>query len=447
MALIIGTGIVASIGASPSALAETVIAKEKGAATTLKSTNLDDSKVSLFKTRLKETIGIDAVYITQLKGTALFVAFADQGAFIFNDEFTVVMKGDALDPHTGTNVIVATLNEHKDEIKEAVQKKNSIDLFVNGTKKKAADPISHKAELDKSHGDMKEKAIDREIEKKQKILESQTKKYHEFLESKPELKKKIETLSSKRINVSGLDKSGSLRASTSGPVTQKPSVDSVPHQTSADVDESNPSFLTMLVRMNPETRRREGPYVGAGVIPKMADEFFAVYDADPNVPYKGTITVGSDFTCHYCRAFHHMIPTLNKEGVKVRLMPYPRGPVTNFNFSKGYTISSLINSIKVDPLNSLGNKVVSSFCSTDPAKTYTELFHGMGVTSTPTNSKQCEGLVREFKVLGDLFFSNRTPYLIWGDKDTAASEVGYIEGIEARDKNIDDLLRRLQRKS
>lgn len=68
---------------------------------------------------------------------------------------------------------------------------------------------------------------------------------------------------------------------------------------------------------------------------------------------KGSIFVFSDFTCPYCRKLHNDLPLINKAGIDVYYIPFPKNSLSDINVVKGL------------------QKII---CSTDPAIAYSSAF-------------------------------------------------------------------------
>jgi thiol:disulfide interchange protein DsbC len=66
---------------------------------------------------------------------------------------------------------------------------------------------------------------------------------------------------------------------------------------------------------------------------------------------RGQITVFTDVTCFYCQKLHKEVPELNRRGIEVRYLAYPRGGVG----SDGY------------------RKLASAWCAANPQETLTKL--------------------------------------------------------------------------
>ena len=103
---------------------------------------------------------------------------------------------------------------------------------------------------------------------------------------------------------------------------------------------------------------------------------------------KATITVFTDVDCPYCRKLHGEIKQINDLGIRVRYMAYPRG---------GLESSAL-------------TKMISVWCSADPARALTQAKHGQNV---PT--RECDNHVLEHYNLGNRIGITGTPALVLED--------------------------------
>ena len=72
---------------------------------------------------------------------------------------------------------------------------------------------------------------------------------------------------------------------------------------------------------------------------------------------RASITVFTDVTCFYCQKLHKEVPALNKRGVEVRYLAYPRAGVD----SPG------------------GRQLASAWCAKNPQETLTKLKNGQSV--------------------------------------------------------------------
>jgi len=98
---------------------------------------------------------------------------------------------------------------------------------------------------------------------------------------------------------------------------------------------------------------------------------------------RGTITVFTDVTCFYCQKLHKEVPELNRRGIEVRYLAYPRQGVG----SDGYRqlASAWCADNPQDTLTRLKNreKVDENVCSDNPVAAQFQLGQELGVRGTP----------------------------------------------------------------
>jgi thiol:disulfide interchange protein DsbC len=112
-----------------------------------------------------------------------------------------------------------------------------------------------------------------------------------------------------------------------------------------------------------------------------------VKDADAIVfeaqgPAKHTVTVFTDVDCVHCRQMHSEIAEINKLGIRVRYLMYPRGgPGTD---SWGKAVSVWCSADRKDALTRAkrGEKLPAGKCASPVAAQY-ELGRQIGITGTP----------------------------------------------------------------
>jgi thiol:disulfide interchange protein DsbC len=98
---------------------------------------------------------------------------------------------------------------------------------------------------------------------------------------------------------------------------------------------------------------------------------------------KGHITVFTDTTCFYCQKLHKEVPELNKRGIEVRYLAYPRSGLD----SPGYKqmVTAWCASDRKDILTKLKNKqpVPNQLCEDNPVASQYALGQQLGVQGTP----------------------------------------------------------------
>lgn len=103
---------------------------------------------------------------------------------------------------------------------------------------------------------------------------------------------------------------------------------------------------------------------------------------------KRTITVFTDVDCGYCARFHEEVPALNKAGVKVRYLFYPRAGLKSETYKRS----------------------VAVWCASDRAKAITD-----AKARKPIDMKVCDNPVADHYKLGEVFGVSGTPTLIIDD--------------------------------
>ena len=108
----------------------------------------------------------------------------------------------------------------------------------------------------------------------------------------------------------------------------------------------------------------------------------------PKDKVKATITVFTDVDCPYCRKFHQEVPTLNKMGIAVRYLAYPRTGIGTVSY----------------------RKMVYAWCSKDPRQALDDARDGV-----PLKPKTCPNPVAKEYALGNEVGVTGTPSLVYAD--------------------------------
>ena len=98
---------------------------------------------------------------------------------------------------------------------------------------------------------------------------------------------------------------------------------------------------------------------------------------------RGHITVFTDTTCFYCQKLHREVPALNKRGVEVRYLAYPRSGVESDGFRQLATAWCAAD--PQETLTRMKNReaVADNVCSGNPVAQQFELGQELGVRGTP----------------------------------------------------------------
>lgn len=103
---------------------------------------------------------------------------------------------------------------------------------------------------------------------------------------------------------------------------------------------------------------------------------------------KGSIYVFTDVDCGYCRKLHNEVPQLNKMGIEVRYLAYPR------DFPRGAQSRT-------------APKMVSAWCAKDPQEALTKLKNSQNIANAT-----CDNPIAEQYMLGGEMGVTGTPAII-----------------------------------
>jgi len=118
------------------------------------------------------------------------------------------------------------------------------------------------------------------------------------------------------------------------------------------------------------------------------DESEMLVFSPPKELVKATVTIFTDIDCIYCRKLHNEIPELNRLGIAVRYLAFPRSGVNTASY----------------------NKYVSAWCSDTPKIAFTKAKMG---ESIPT--KSCKNPIAKQLMLASRVGVNSTPALVFED--------------------------------
>ena len=95
------------------------------------------------------------------------------------------------------------------------------------------------------------------------------------------------------------------------------------------------------------------------------------------------INVFTDVTCYYCRKLHQEVPELNKRGVEVRYLAYPRQGIGTDGYKK--LVTAWCSDNKQDTLTMLKaeQSIADKSCSDNPVTAQFQLGKDVGVRGTP----------------------------------------------------------------
>ena len=131
--------------------------------------------------------------------------------------------------------------------------------------------------------------------------------------------------------------------------------------------------------VNLAEKRRDGERVAK--LDAVAEEDMIVFS--PEGEPKAYISVFTDVTCFYCQKLHKEVPELNKRGVEVRYLAYPRAGVGSDGYKQ--LASAWCADNPQDTLTKLKNKqtVPEKVCPDNPIAEQYQLGQELGVRGTP----------------------------------------------------------------
>lgn len=112
---------------------------------------------------------------------------------------------------------------------------------------------------------------------------------------------------------------------------------------------------------------------------------------------KANITVFTDIDCGYCRKLHREVPALNKMGVAVRYLAFPRAGLSSPSY----------------------DKIATAWCAEDPLATMTKLKSGESVPNNVCENNPVAGHL----ILGQKFGVSGTPAIVF---DSGELLPGYL---------------------
>lgn len=98
---------------------------------------------------------------------------------------------------------------------------------------------------------------------------------------------------------------------------------------------------------------------------------------------KRTLTVFTDVDCGYCAKFHLDVPALNKQGVKVRYLFYPRTGLHSESYKRAVAVWCADDRVKAIGVAKAGGKLDMKTCA-NPVEQHYRLGERLGVNGTPT---------------------------------------------------------------
>lgn len=130
------------------------------------------------------------------------------------------------------------------------------------------------------------------------------------------------------------------------------------------------------------------------------DEAQMLVFAPPQDKVKATITVFTDIDCGYCRKLHAEVPEMNRLGIAVRYLAYPRAGPGSVSYQKA----------------------VSAWCADNPRTALTMAKQGREI-----ETRTCANPVAEHMALGIEVGVNGTPAIIY---ENGTLQGGYLPAIQ-----------------
>ena len=117
---------------------------------------------------------------------------------------------------------------------------------------------------------------------------------------------------------------------------------------------------------------------------------------------RAQLTVFTDVSCFYCQKLHKEVPELNKRGVEVRYLAYPRSGVDSPGYRQLATAWCAID--RQDTLTRLKNQlpVTENVCADNPVAAQYELGQELGVRGTPALIMEDGTLIPGYQSADDL---------------------------------------------
>lgn len=100
-------------------------------------------------------------------------------------------------------------------------------------------------------------------------------------------------------------------------------------------------------------------------------------------PVKASIMVFTDVDCFYCQKLHREVPDLNRLGIEVRYLAFPRAGIGSESYRK--VVSAWCAKDRQAALTKLKNResIASNQCPNNPVAAQFKLGNAVGVTGTP----------------------------------------------------------------
>lgn len=125
----------------------------------------------------------------------------------------------------------------------------------------------------------------------------------------------------------------------------------------------------------------------------------------PEGEVRAHVTVFTDVSCFYCQKLHKEVPELNKRGVEVRYLAYPRSGVDSAGFRQLATAWCAAD--KQSALTRLKAQlpVPENVCADNPIEAQYELGQQLGVRGTPALVTETGAMIPGYQSADDLMVS------------------------------------------
>ncbi len=107
-----------------------------------------------------------------------------------------------------------------------------------------------------------------------------------------------------------------------------------------------------------------------------------IFKASTGEP-KAVVTVFTDIDCGYCRKLHQEVPEMNRRGIEVRYLAYPRSGIGSPSYDKLVSVWCADNPPMALTLSKGGSDLPVRTCANAVAEQY-QLGAEMGVSGTPS---------------------------------------------------------------
>lgn len=150
--------------------------------------------------------------------------------------------------------------------------------------------------------------------------------------------------------------------------------------------------------VNLAEQRRDGERVKQ--LAEVAQDDMIIFS--PEGKPRAFISVFTDVTCFYCQKLHKEVPQLNKNGVEVRYLAYPRAGVASPGFNQ--LASAWCADNPQETLTKLKNKeaVPENVCKDNPIAGQYQLGQEMGVRGTPAIITQSGQMIPGYQSADEL---------------------------------------------